>query len=200
VRLEVYLIDLSAKAGEGIEAKGLEGKELAGSAREVLARVQDLQRRGTLASVKRVELVAQDRQLAKAHMGENRPYVVGVSKKGIAAAGGFGGPAGFPQTSTSYNYRQIGTLVQARPEIGTDSAVMVDLKVEDSRPATSTDDKESGPTPAEFASVTVETRLNVRPGQVAFVQGQRTGSRWTQSLSLLLVTAEIEENAPRGSR
>ncbi len=161
VHVEVICLELAGKAGGEADAKPLDRAELTGTAREVRAKVRDLQQKGVISSVKAVELTALAGQSARTQVSESRPFVTGVT--GFGAGGGFGGgrgggggaggpgaagpggpgdpagpgPGGFGggggggMTSRSISYRSVGMSVQVRPEVGADGEVTLDLHVED---------------------------------------------------------------------
>jgi type II secretory pathway component GspD/PulD (secretin) len=84
VRVEIVILELSEP-----DAKAAEGISWSGTAREVMAKVQDLQQKGVVVNTKTVELATVEGQLARSQVQENRPYVTGVM-----FAGGFGGRGG----------------------------------------------------------------------------------------------------------
>ncbi len=80
VHVEVICLELAAKAeGEaGKDAKPLYPAEWSGTAREVQAKIRDLQQKGVISSVKTVELTTLASQSGRTQLSENRPYVTGV--------------------------------------------------------------------------------------------------------------------------
>jgi hypothetical protein len=163
VRVEVFLIELTGKmAGESSgDGKEPERIEWAGPAREVTAKIRDLQKRGSIASVQRIQLAALEGQMARTQDSESRPYTTGVAIGGGLAGGGFPGAAGgaFPGggrsargvpgggpagpggrggamgggiASRNISYRNVGTSVQVTPEIGADGWVTLELRIENS--------------------------------------------------------------------
>jgi hypothetical protein len=157
VHVEVILIELTGKAVSetGGDGKDLDGIEWAGPARDVTAKIRDLQKRGFIANVQRIQLIALERHSAQAQAHESRPYTAGLALSGgffgggvstpsgaRGAAGGrrgapggprgvdgaFGGGSGTAQRLISY--REVGTSVQVTPEIGADGLVGLELRVE----------------------------------------------------------------------
>jgi type II secretory pathway component GspD/PulD (secretin) len=186
VRVEVFLIGLTGKAdGDGKNGGRV---EWAGPAREVTAKVRDLQKRGWIASVQRIQLAALDGQSARTEAREGRPFTTSVAL-------GRGGVA-----SQSVSYRNIGTRVQVKPEIGADGLVGLELRLEDSRmrPAEgvtlAADKKKGANVPGtEFVTSTLETRLRVRPGRVVLAQGTASTSPSGQAQTVVLVSAATDE-------
>jgi Flp pilus assembly secretin CpaC len=222
VRVEVLFLDLAAKAGgeAGRDTKPLEVAGLTGNVREVRAKVRELQEKGVVSSVKTVELTALAGQSARTQMSENRPFVTGVTVAGMGGRGGRGGagggdapgggPGAFPgggTTSRSISYRNVGTSVQVRPEVGADGEVTLDLHVEDSGMraagggvAVGADDKGAAVPAAEFTVFNLETRVKVRPGQVVLAEGAKTESKAGQAQTIILVSASTDEATAKGNR
>jgi hypothetical protein len=224
VRVEVLYLQLGAK---GDDAKPLDVTGLTGGAAEVRARVRELQQKGAITSVKRVELTALTGQNTRTQVSENKPYVTGVAVAGGfgggrgnaggggigggggggigggrgGGAGGFGGGpgGGGGMTTRSIAYRNVGTSVRVRPEVGPDGQVTLDLQVEDSgmrSPGRGADDNGA----AEFTAFSLETRVKVRPGQMVMAQGMKTESKAGQAQTIVLVTASTDEAKPKGGK
>ena len=190
VHVEVFLLEPNASGEVGAE-KGLEAAELSGPAADVPGKVRDLQRRGALVGVKRVQLSAIERQDAQVKIGENRPFVTGVVAGGRVGA-----------TAQSISYREVGTLVDVRPEIGGDGVVNLDLRVEDSRmqtpagnPVVGPDEKGEPVRAANFVAATFEGRVRVRIGQAILAEGMRSSSKTGEGQLLILVAATEESPA-----
>jgi type II secretory pathway component GspD/PulD (secretin) len=197
VRVEVLCVELAAKAAGdgGKETKPLNAADLTGSARDVRAKIRDLQQSGAITSVKTVELSALTGDSARSQVSENKPYVVGV-------AGGGRGGAGL--VSRSIAYRNLGTSVQVKPSLSADGEVAIDLKVEDSTmrageggASVGTDEKGAPIAAAEFGVFTLETRVKVRPGHFTLAEGSTASSKAWQSQTLILVTAGVDETNPK---
>jgi hypothetical protein len=206
VHVEVLCLELAAKAGgeAGKDAKPLDVGELSGTAREVRAKIRDLQQRGVISTIKIVELAALTGQSARTQVSESRPYVVGISGFG-GGRGGVGGGAGV--TSRNIAYRNVGTSVQVRPEIGADGQITLDLHVEDSAMraaeggvAVGSDDKGAAVPATEFVTSTLETRVKVPSGQIVLAEGSKAGSKAGQAQTVILVTASTDEPNPKGGK
>jgi type II secretory pathway component GspD/PulD (secretin) len=186
VYVEVLLIGLTGKAdGDG---KDLGRVEWAGSARELTAKVRDLQKRGLIASVQRIQLTALNGQTARTEARQSGPFTTGVAL-------GRGGLA-----SQSMSYRNVGTSVRVKPEIAADGLVGLELRVEDARvrPAEgvtlATDKKKGANVPGtEFLTSTLETWLRFRPGHIVLAQGTATTSPSGQAQTVVLVGVVTDE-------
>jgi hypothetical protein len=219
VHVEVLLLELTGPAPAkeaGADAKGPALAELSGPARDVDARVRDLQRRGLIASVRRVRLTGLEGQVARVQLGENRPSVTGATfagggppGRGGPGAGGAGG--GFPgrggMVSRSITYRNVGTLVQVTPEVGLDGLVALDLRVEDSRMrgpeggvALGAGDNGAPVSAPGFASATLESRLRVRPGHVVVAQATSSTAKMGRAEAIILVGASTDEAGLRDGK
>jgi hypothetical protein len=215
------LLELTAKAGgEAVgDTKPLDGTELSGTAREVRAKIRDLQQKGLIASVKTVELTALERQLARSQVSESRPFVtsvVGFGGGGFGGnrggAGGPGGPggaggAGGGPTTRSLAYKDVGTSVQVKSDVGADGSVSLDLRVEDSRTRAAedgvgvgTDDNGTAIPATKFVISTLETRVKVRSGHIVLAQGTKAGSKVGQAQTVILVTASTDAASPKDGK
>jgi type II secretory pathway component GspD/PulD (secretin) len=193
VHVEVFLVEPAATGEVGGE-KGLEAAELSGPAGDVLTKLRDLQRRGLLAGVKRVQFNAVERQDAQVKVSENRPHVTAVY---AGARGGFGG------TTQSITYQEVGTLVSVKPEVGGDGVAALDLRIEDSRvqtpasnPTVGPDEKGEPVKAANFVTASFEGRVRVPLGQAVLAEGMRSSSKSGEGQLLILVAA-TEESATR---
>jgi hypothetical protein len=202
VHVEVILLELTGKP-DG-DATDLKRPDLAGSARDLEAKIRDLQKQGVIGGVKRVQLTALEMQMARSQVGASKPSVAGVgfSSGGFPGGGGRGGGV-----SRSISYRDVGTLVQVKPEVGADGLVTLELRVEKSRVHTpeggvpiGTDEKGAPIPAAEFLTSTLETRLKVGRGRAVLAQSATTGSKAGQSETLILVTASTDETGPRDGK
>jgi len=210
VHVEVFCLELTAKAGgeAGGDAKPLDVAELSGTAREGRAKIRDLQQKGIVSSIKTVELTGLAGQSARSQVSESKPYVTGVSVVGGFGGGGRGGAGGGAGTTTrSITYRNVGTSVQVKPEIGADGQVTLDLHVENSAMhaaeggvAVGSDDKGTAIPATEFVISTVETRVKVRPGHIVLAQGTKAGSKAGQAQTVVLVTASTDESSPKDGK
>lgn len=207
VHVEVFCLELTAKAGgeAGGIPKALDGAELSGTAREVRAKIRDLQQKGIVSSIKTVELTGLTGQSARTQVSESRPYATGVSVGGFGGRGAGGGGAG--TTTRSITYRNVGTSVAVKPEIGADGQVTLDLRVEDTAVraaeggvAVGSDDKGTAIPATEFVVFTLETRVKVRPGQIVLAQGTKAGSKAGQAQTVILVTASTDEASPKDGK
>jgi hypothetical protein len=157
--IHVEVLFLALASGD---AKTLDGIELTGPARDVKARIHELQQKGLITSVKTVQITTVERESTRSRMSESRPFVSGVTgfgggfggrggggAPGAGPGGGFGGrgggggggpaagPGGGPgpgagPISRSISYREVGTSVQVKADAAPDGQVLVDLQVEDS--------------------------------------------------------------------
>ena len=207
VHVEVLCLELAGKdGGEAGGGKPLDRAELSGTAREVRAKLRDLQQKGAIGSIKTVELTGLAGQSTRSQVRESRPFTTGVSFRGgggppgRGGAGGRGGPGGGAGTTArSVSYRDVGMSVQVKPEVGPDGQVTLDLRVEDSRMraaeggvALAADDKGEAVPATEFVASTLETRLRVRPGHIVLAQSATARSKAGQVQRVILVGASTE--------
>jgi type II secretory pathway component GspD/PulD (secretin) len=192
VHVEVFFLEPKADGGEG--EKDLEPAGLTGPLAEVTARIRDLQRRGVLAGLKRVQVTALERQPAQVKVVESRPFVTGVSgtRTGLA--------------TRSVTYRDSGTTVEVTPQVGADGTATLQLRAEDSRmqtpeanPTLGPDEKGEAVKAANFVTATFEGPVRVRLGQAVLAQGLRSTAKAGEG-QVLIVVAAAEEPAPRDKK
>jgi type II secretory pathway component GspD/PulD (secretin) len=202
VHVEIFLLELAAKAGGegGGGIRPIDVAELSGPSKDVRAKVRELQVKGTITSAKTVELTTLAGQNATSLVSESKPYVTGV-------AGGFGGRGGAGPTSKMISYRDTGMTVRVKPEVGADGLVTLDLHAENSDMKTrddgvtvGTDDKGAGISAPEFVHFSLESRVKVRPGQTVMAQGAKTGSKAGEAQTIVLVSASVDEAAPKSGK
>jgi type II secretory pathway component GspD/PulD (secretin) len=208
VQVEVLCLELAAKAdGEaGKDPRVLDTADLTGTARDVRAKVRELQQKGVVSSVKTIELSALTGESARTQVSENKPFVTGVTAGfGGGVRGGAAGGVG--PVSRSITYRNVGTSVQVKPSASADGEVMLDLKVEDSTmrageggASVGSDEKGAAIPAAEFVSSTLETRVKVRPGHFVLAEGSKTASKAGQSQTVILVTASVDATNPKAGK
>ena len=110
-------------------------------------------------------------------------------------------------TTRSITYRNVGTSVQVKPEIGADDQVILDLQVENSamRPGdgeavVGNDDKGIAIPAAEFVTSTLKTRLKVRSGQIVLAENTKSGSKAGRVQTIVLVGVSTEERGQKGGK
>ena len=190
VHVEVFLLQ-PKEGGEG--EKGLERSELSGPAGDVRAKVRDLQRRGVLAGVKRLQLTTLQGRPAVVKDLQSKPYVMGVTAAPFAGG-----------VSRSVTYHETGTAVTVRPEVGADGVVTLDLHVEDSRArapeggaSVGTDEKGAAIPAAEFVTTSLESQVKVRPGHAVLAEGMTNSSKTGEGM-LVIVSVSGEETQRDG--
>jgi uncharacterized membrane protein YgcG len=205
VHVEILILNLA----DG-DTKAVDWAEFSGPARDVKAKVRDLQEKGVISSLKTVRLTTLERQVGRSQAGENRPFVTGVAiagggfggRAGGGGARGGGGAFGGGTTTQSISYRSVGTSAKVKPEVGEDEQVTLDVQVEDSRmrPAAGgaatggTDEKGTAARTPEFTTLTVESRLKVRSGHIVLAEGTQTGSKSGQTQTVVLVSARLDDS------
>jgi hypothetical protein len=196
VQVEVMLADVTVKKGP--DGKDVE-VDLSG---DVSAKLEALVKSGQ-ASVQRVKLTAIEGQPIASTTGGNRPYASGTTI--VGGGGGFGGGkgggpggGGGPMMQRSINYQPVGTTVRLTTQIGADNAVSVDLNLQDSkvRPPEAGDEVSA----VSMDNGTLTTRLSIPAGKTVTAQSVRTDGKTGTTLSLVLVTAKPDPEAPTRTR
>jgi type II secretory pathway component GspD/PulD (secretin) len=186
VAVEVTLLDLAAD-------KEVDDKGLTGPAADVTAKIADMQKRGQVAAVTRLQLTAAENHASEARHGESKPMVVGVTRRGDGVA------------SRSITYRNTGTQVSLTPRLGQDGTVYLDLNVESARLHTPADgvmigqdEKGEALRAAEVLLAKVSAKVAVAPGQVVAVEGMQSSSKSSPFRTVVLVTAHALDEGKTG--
>jgi len=187
IRVEILLVELTNKAAGGAE--------LSGPVRDVMTKIIDLEQRGGIAGVHRVELTVLERDSVSLQSGENKPYVTGMTGSRAFAGGGPGGGPG--PVSRSLTYRNVGTSVHViKPEIGSDGQIELLVHVEDAKmrtpgagPDVGTDEKGTPVAATEFVSTNLEARLRIPPGHFVVAESTQVSSKAGHGQKIILVGA-----------
>lgn len=200
VALEVLILDLPARRDEAAKLERVEPlldpRVFNGPIEDVLAKVQDLQRKGWISGLKRVRLTALDNQQASVQVGETKPMVTGstVSRGGLA--------------SNTVTFRDMGTLVNVVPKITPDGSVQLRLTVEESRPRSAENNLPLGSaerggaplSPPQLVTTSLRTTLTVPGGRAIVASGIATEGKAENGQTLVIVTARLIEVPGKASK
>lgn len=195
VALEIWIAEMGPPGkGEEVDAKTLEG-----TLEEVRARLEQLHHKGHITTLRRFELKASENQPALVTNSEQKTFVTGSSS-------GFGGKGGAGGKTLSMAVRAIGTKLTATARIPPDRDITLELNLEDSRPHVAADapvlglDDTGNPIRAtDIVTSSVETKLNLRSGHAAPLQGMVSRSKAGTAQMLIVVgTRLIEETGAKG--
>jgi hypothetical protein len=183
VAVEVWVADVLP--GDK-KAEPLDTKPLNGPADAVRAKVEGLRKQGRIGDFKRLELTTAEHQSARAHLGQTKPLLMGLS---VTATG---------RTSRNIMYRNFGADVRVTPRVGPDNVIALELRVQDARPHVDLDapvlgnDENKAPIRAtETVLATAEGKVSVQSGQAVVVQGVRTTGKGGPLQTLVIVTARV---------
>src|SRR5262245_1448227 len=99
------------KKSDDKDAAGIDEKALGGAIDDVAKALDALQRKGHVASVKRIQLAGQEGRVSSRLIREAKPYSTGAATA----------------------YRNTGTQIRVTPQVAGDKTVTLDLSVQDSR-------------------------------------------------------------------
>jgi hypothetical protein len=197
VAVEVLVADVAVrkdggdkpKPGDGEKADAeqwLDEKDFTGTIEDVNAKVEAARKKGAITGVKRIQLTAVEGQPASAMVGDNKPFVVGVTTTGTGAK------------SRNITYRNIGLNANVTARVSPDKTVTVDLKFEDIRTSTPEDAPQLGTdengTPiraAEFITATLNDKLSIPSGRAVAAHGVKTTSKTEKAQTLVIVSARV---------
>jgi hypothetical protein len=190
VAIEVLVAEVfprKAEAGKPAPpAAELDEREFSGDRSDVLAKLENLKKKGMLGSLQRLFLTTTENQPGSVSNSKSQPYTTGfVSRGGVG--------------SRSISYRNVGTQVKATPSIGHDHRVLLDLDISAARmhipedgTVLGTDDGK--PVRAtEFVTARFEGRLLLSSGQAVAAKGVTTKSRSGHEQTLVIVSARLIE-------
>jgi len=187
VAVEVWLVELPAKKAEEKE-KELDDKQLTGAVEDMAGKLEALQKKGQVASVKRIQFSTLEGRAGSLMLGETKPYVTGATRTATGIV------------SKTITYRMVGTQVRVTPQVGADQTVTLDLQVEDNRmyqnedaPAIGTDDKGVPILATEFSLTKLESKVSVASGKTVLAKDGKSAPKPGQSRLLLVVGARVVE-------
>jgi hypothetical protein len=168
------------------KADAVDTKPLNGPADAVRAKVEELQRKGRIGELRRLELTGAENQPARAFLGENKPLVLGMT----VTAGG--------RISRNLTYRPFGVDARLTPHVGPDNVVTLELRLSSSRPHVSADspvigeDENKAPVRmTETVQTAVDGKVSVPSGRAVVVQGVKTTGKGGPHQTLVLVMARV---------
>ncbi|HVS37443.1 MAG TPA: secretin N-terminal domain-containing protein [Gemmataceae bacterium] len=186
VSLEIMIASAAARGDK--PADDIDEKSLNGTTADVEAKLRDLQSKGVLSEVKRLQLTVVEGQPTKLMLGESKPYVTGMT---VTATG---------LTSRRIQYRDVGTQINATVHVSPDKTAAVDLKLEDSRMVFPEDgvpigkDENGKPVlAADFILTTVTSKLDVPLGQARAAEGVKTEARAAKPHMIVVVAARATD-------
>jgi type II secretory pathway component GspD/PulD (secretin) len=189
VAVEVVVAEVPPRKGEkgkpAPAARELDERDLTGNAEDALAKLQNLQAKGLISALKRFRLTATENRVGSVKERGSKPYVTGVMSRGGTV-------------SKNISYRDVGTTVEATPQIGDDRRIVLELHFMDSRMHVPEDavaignDENGKPIRAtHFINAKFDGNVTVRSGEAAVAQGVITQSKSGQHQTLVLVIARV---------
>jgi type II secretory pathway component GspD/PulD (secretin) len=191
VAVEVFIVAVPVQGGAG--EKEPDEKDFTGPAAAVVARMQDMQKKGRLGELKRIELKATENEEAALDRYSSRPFV-----KGVRAEGG--------KMRPDLEYRSLGLAMSLTPHVTAEKTISLELVLRDDRrglpengKALGNDDSGKPIRATEFITAKAETDVTVAPGQAVPVKGVTTTCESGKEKTLVVVTARVlESKAPGG--
>lgn len=194
ISLEVLVVELATpNDNEGKPAGDtarIDDKQFVGPIGEVNARVEAMEAKGRIISLKRMRMPTLEHQKANTLSGEEK-----IAVRSVLVNQRTGGAT--PITEA----RSAGTSVQVTPRITARKELLLDLAVSDERLIIPADGpvlgkSEQGPIVAhEPVSLTVQTKLCMAPGHAAVAHGVETDTRPQANRFVVIVMAEWGDDA-----
>jgi hypothetical protein len=192
VAVEVVVAEVPPRQGEkgkpAPAAKELDGREFTGNAEDALAKLQNLQAKGLIGGLKRFRLTAAENRPGSVKERVSKPYVTSVVQ------------AGNGRVTRTISYRDVGTTVDATPQVGDGQKIVLELHFTDSRRHVPEDgavlgkDENGQPIRAtHFINAKFDGKVTVRSGEAAVAHGVTTQSKSGLHQTLVLVIARIVE-------
>jgi Flp pilus assembly secretin CpaC len=191
VAIEVYLVEVPPRKGKdgkpAPETSRLDEREFRGNAEDVLAKLQNLQKKGLIGELKRFRLTAAENQAGSVRVGKSKPYVTGVMARANGAV------------TRNILYRDVGTEIRATPQLGHDRRITLDVHLTHSDLHAPEDginlgaDENGRPVLAsEIVNTKFEGRLTVPSGEAEIAKAVTTQSSSGRGETLVIVTARLE--------
>lgn len=178
VSIEVLIVQLSDTGTAGANAPA--------PTRELIL---ELEKQGKITSLSRLQLNTLDQQAATVQFGERVGVVTGRT---TFPGGANAGPSG--RVASSIQFQEVGTLVEATPQVEGEGAILLMLKIEQTRLNAAPEGEKNDPAafiPPKTSITQCKTTLRVPTGKWVATGGQRGESEPTQTW--ILVTAKVSE-------
>jgi type II secretory pathway component GspD/PulD (secretin) len=188
--IEVMVAAVLPKKGDDGKpmAREINEKDFTGPAKDVRDKLEALEKDGTLGSLRRLQLATVENEPVSTMIGETKPMVTGTVIRATGLA------------SRTITYRQTGTKAAVTARTTAESAVAVELDIEDARlyvPPEGIEvgkDENGGPVlAAEVVLSTLKGKLSIPSGQAVAVQGVKTTSKSGLTQALIVVAARVPE-------
>ncbi|MBI1900031.1 MAG: hypothetical protein HYS13_02805 [Planctomycetia bacterium] len=194
-RITVHYADPAGRAVEIevviADATGGPKPEAAGTALSA-EQIRDLEKQGKLDAMARVRVSTIEKRPGSVQFGESVP--VATSR---TVGRGFGG--GEAQAAVNYSMQNVGTIVEAIPEVQADGSVVVQLQVERTRlEAASSGDGEAAArnvVPPRSLTMSVRTSVHIPAGKTVVIEANQ-GSAKESRQTWVLVSANVIAGAP----
>ena len=191
VAIEVFLLDLPAKAKAEVPGKVLDQKQLSGPSEQVSEYIHTLQKNGAVSGQRRFRLVTLADQATEIHTGMSKAYVSGVVTSG--------GPKGPPILVRNIAYRDVGTTVQVNPSVGAEQLITLHLHIDDTQAVQAENgipighDEKGAPIVAtEFVTTGCSPRLTLKSGQAVLVNELDFSTKSGESRTLVVASARLK--------
>ena len=195
--IEVLIVDVAPIKGEDgkLTAKELDLKEFTGSTKEVLEKVEGLQKKGLIEGLKRLQLTVVENLPTKVYLGELKPYAIKQSSRREG------------EVSTMIRREVLGIQAEVSARFAPDNAITVEVDVSQHRMRFPEDGVElfkdqngASVRAPELVKATLKTKVTMASEKAAAVQGVKTESKSGQAQTLVIVTARILEPGGKGSK
>jgi hypothetical protein len=197
VSVELIIAEVTPKKekDEKAAAKELDLKEYTGASKDVVKKLETLQKDGVLSGLKRFQLTAIENQAASVRTGEVKPIVTAVNTTGRGTV------------SRVITYRDTGTNIRITPRVDAENGITLNLEVQDARLHVPEDGIELGKdengTPVratEIILAKLDAKISVRSEQAIAAEGVTTDSKSGKAQTLIIVSARILESGAKSSK
>jgi type II secretory pathway component GspD/PulD (secretin) len=178
----------SSSGNPAAEDKELDENAFACPIKEVGAKLEALQKKGTLSALKRIQLSTVENQTTTVLLGDAKPYVTGVNTD----ANG--------KVNRILQYRNVGTNVVMTLRVAPTNTVLIDLTMQDSRSQVPENgiplgvDENKVPIRAtEFISANLKSKITVASGKAVPARGVETTPNSSGAQIMVIVGAQVLE-------
>jgi hypothetical protein len=164
---------------------------------DIAARIRELEKDAKVSRVTRTRATTLSEQTAMVQFGERAPMATGRVFRGGGGgfAGGPGGAGGGGDSSMSYSYQNIGTLVSVTPRVDAGN-VILECNVECTRVALrkpAADKPEGAFEPTGLETISAKSAVRVKSGETALLASKQQSSAEGTTRTYVLVTATIQD-------
>lgn len=195
ISVELIVADVPATKGDDgkLKATEIDLKELTGTTKEVLEKLDGLRKKGVIDGIRSIQLTVLENQRSWMDFGASKPFVGFVLDVRN-------------RREKHFSRALVGTYADMTARLTPDKDVLLELNLEDNRIQDADDGSDLGkddnglliPATEELAAK-VESKITIAPDHAKVVEGVKTKSKSGKAQTIVIVAARLVDDA-KGSK